>query len=80
MSTFDGIFAGNVTLSLKKEEALVLFEMLADVKQESAVPIRDVAERQAIWNLVCLFESALVEPFMPNYNAIVEEAKKRLAP
>ncbi len=80
MSTFDGIFTGDVSLILKKEVALVLFEMLADVKHESAVPIRDVAERQALWSLVGLFESALVEPFLPNYNAIVEEAKKRLAP
>jgi hypothetical protein len=80
MSTFDEIFTGSVNLILKKEVALVLFEMFADVKQESAVPIRDDAERQAIWNLACLFESALVEPFMPNYNTIIDEAKKRLAP
>ena len=79
MSTFDGIFANDVSLTLKKEEALVLFEMLADIKRESAVPIRDAAERQAIWSLAALFEKALVEPFMPNYDAIVEEAKKRLA-
>lgn len=81
MSTFDELFTGSVSLVLKKETALVLFEMLADIKQDSvAVPIRDDAERQAIWNLVALFESALVEPFMPNYHAIVAEAKKRLVP
>ncbi len=80
MSTNDGVFSGDVSLRLRKEVAIVLFEMLADIKQELAVPIRDDAERQAIWSLVSLFESALVEPFMPNYDAIVEEAKKRLAP
>ena len=80
MGAFDEIFAGKVKLILEKEEALVLFEMLADVKQGSVVPIRDAAARQAIWNLVALFESALVEPFMPNYDAILGEAKKRLAP
>ncbi len=80
MSTFDEIFSGNVTLVMKKEVALVLFDMLSDVEQESAVPIRDAAELQAIWNLVGLFESALVEPFMPNYSAVTAEAKKRLAP
>ena len=80
MSKFDEIFTGSVSLTLKKEVALVLFELLADVDQESAVTIRDVAQRQAIWNLVGLFESSLVEPFMPNYTAIVEEAKRRLAP
>jgi hypothetical protein len=54
--------------------------MFAEVKQESAVPIRDAAERQAIWNLVGLLESTLVELFMPDYKPIVEEAKRRLAP
>jgi hypothetical protein len=80
MSTFDDLFTGNVDLTLKKEVALVLFEMLADVHHESSVPIRDVAQRQAIWSLVCLFESTLAEPCMPNYTDIVEEAKKRLTP
>jgi hypothetical protein len=80
MSTVDGIFTSDVRLVLRKEVALVLFAMLADVKQESVLPIRDASERQAIWSLVALFESALVEPFMPNYDAILEEAKKRLAP
>ena len=79
MSSFDEIFRGNVRLVLKKEEALVLFEMLVDAKQKSAVPIRDIAERHEIRNLVCLFESALVEPFMPNYNDIIEEARRRVA-
>ncbi len=78
ISTLDAIFSNDVSLVLRKEVAVVLFEMLADVKQESAVPIRDAAERQAIWNLLGLLESTLVEPFMPNYNPIVEEAKKRL--
>jgi hypothetical protein len=80
MNTFDEIFAGHVSLILKKEVALVLFEMLADVEQESAVPIRDASELRAIWGLIGLLESALVEPFLPNYTAIVEEAKKRLVP
>jgi len=80
MSTLDAIFSSDVTLVLRKEVAVVLFEMLADVGQQSAVPIQDAAERLAIWNLVGLLESTLVEPFMPNYNPIVEKAKKRLAP
>jgi hypothetical protein len=45
MTSFGDIFTGNVSLTLKKEVALVLFEMLADVKQESVVPIRDIAQR-----------------------------------
>ena len=80
MSTLDRVFSGDLSPRLRKEVAIVLFEMLADLKQEPAVPIRDDAERQAIWSLVCLFEIALVEPFMPNYDVVVEEAKKRLAP
>jgi hypothetical protein len=79
MSTFDEIFVGRVTLCLEKEVALVLFEMLSDAEDESAMPIRDVAERYAIWMLVGRFESALAEPFRPDYGDIVEEAKKRVA-
>jgi hypothetical protein len=79
MNTFDEVFAGTVTLVLKKETALVLFEMLYEVKQDSdVVPIRDDAERRAIWDIAALFESTLVEPFMHNYKAIAAEAKKRL--
>jgi len=80
MRAINEIYTDDVSLILKKEEALVIFEMLAGVKQESAVPIRDIAERQAIWNLVCLLESVLVEPFMPNYGEIIEEAKRWVAP
>ena len=64
MSTLDATFSSDVSLVLRKEVAVVLFEMLADVKQESAVPIRDAAERQAILNLVSLLESTLVELFI----------------
>jgi len=78
VSKFDSVFGNGVSLTLKKEEALVLFAMLVDVKQESAIPIGNAAERQAIWNLVAHFESILVEPFMTDYPDIIEEAKRRL--
>jgi hypothetical protein len=67
----------DVTLTLKKEEALVLFELLANIKEEAAIPIRDGAERRAIWNLAVLFESKLAEPFMHDYAAIIQDAKSR---
>ncbi len=79
MNRFDDLFANGVTLTLKKEEALVLFELLADIKEEAVIPIRDRAERTAIWNLAALFESKLAEPFMQDYAAIIQEAKSRLA-
>ncbi len=70
-----------VTLSLTADEALVLFDLLhrwEDDKQVSAP--RHHAEQVALWNLSCLLESALVEPFDPAYSALVSEARARLVP
>jgi phosphoribosylaminoimidazole carboxylase (NCAIR synthetase) len=42
-------------------EALVLLEMFADFRNEVSVPVRDQAERRALWNLVCNIEKVLPE-------------------
>ena len=74
----DDVFLQPVVLKLSKAEALVLFEMVADIREESAVAIKDTAERQAIWNVAGSFESSIVELFHPNYAELVAEAKRRL--
>ena len=80
MTSFDHVFANDVSLTLKKEEALVLFEMIADVQRQARIPIRNAAERRAIWNLTALLEKTLAEPFMKDYATIIKEAQKRLVP
>ena len=67
-----------VIIELSKSEALVLFEFLARTSDDDSLTVADQAERRALWNLECLFEKALVEPFLPNYLELLEQAKKRL--
>lgn len=78
MSEHSKLFAETVTITLRKDEALVLFEMLANATDAASIPIRDDSERRAIWNLAALFEKTLVEPFMKDYREIVNEAKRRI--
>jgi hypothetical protein len=67
-----------VIIELSKSEALVLFEFLSRTSDDDSLTAPDQAERRALWNLECRFEKALVEPFLPNYQELLEQAKKRL--
>jgi hypothetical protein len=67
-----------VDIKLTKDEALVLFEFLSRFSDEDRLSIKDQAEQRALWNLTCLFEKALVEPFSENWPEIISSARKRL--
>jgi hypothetical protein len=67
-----------VALNLTKAEALILFELLADFHEESSVPVKDQADRIALWNLCCLLEKSLVEIFSPNYKDLLLQARQEL--
>ncbi len=69
-----------VTLSLTKAEALVLFELLSRFSDTDKLSIEHEAENQALWNLCCLLESALVEPFCDNYEELLHDARESLLP
>ena len=58
-----------------KAEALVLFEMLSDFDNQSSIQPIGAAERLALLRLHGALERTLVEPFMPNYKELVNEAK-----
>ena len=68
-----------VQLQLGRAEALVLFEMLADFYSQSCLQINSPAEQLALVRLQGALEKALVEPFMPEYQALIDEARSRLA-
>ena len=61
-----------------KDEALVLFELLHGFRDQAALPIRDNAERAALWTIQATLEKALAEPFLQEYSRILDEAKQRL--
>jgi hypothetical protein len=67
-----------VVIKLTKDEALVLFEFLSRFSDEDKVSIEDQAEQRALWNLACVFEKVLVEPFSENWPDIISEARERL--
>ena len=69
----------SLVVVMTHDAALVLLEMFADLRDEASVPIRDQAERRALWNLVCSIEKVLPEIFSSNYAERVEIAKKNLS-
>ena len=67
-----------VTLRLTSDEALVLFEFLSRFSDDDRLKIEDQAEQRALWNLQCLLEEQLVEPFQSDYNDLLLCASDRL--
>jgi hypothetical protein len=60
MSTQDSL-----SIALTRDEALVLLEMLGDFGDLPSLPVRDQAERRALWNLACILEKAVPEVSSP---------------
>ena len=67
-----------ISLTIGRDEAVILFELLASFHRQSALEIKDDAERISLVRLSGALESTLVEPFSPEYRQIVEAARKRL--
>jgi hypothetical protein len=67
-----------ISLTVGRAEALVLFEMLADFRDQRCLEIHDPAERLALVRLHGALEGILLEPFKPEYRALVDEARSSL--
>ena len=67
-----------VEIKLTKDEALVLFNLVSRFSNEDNLSIQDQSEERALWNLTCVLEKSLSEPFSPEWNKIIEAAKSRL--
>ena len=67
-----------VTLVIGKAEALILFELLANFYRQTALQIKDDAERLALVRLHGALESTLVEPFAKAYGEIISAARSAL--
>jgi hypothetical protein len=66
-------------LTIGRAEALALFELLADFYSQPALEIGDSAERIALVRLHGALEKTLVEPFMPEYKKLIDEARSLLS-
>ena len=67
-----------IKISLTKDEALVLFEMLSRYSDSEKLNIEHQSEERALWNLNCLLEKQLVEPLKENYSELLQAARDRL--
>ena len=65
----------SVTFTIAKAEALVLFDLLADFRDQANLPIRDTAQRAALWFLESRLEKTLVEPFALDYDQALPNAR-----
>ncbi len=69
----------NISLTITKDEALVLFDFLARFNQTEHPDIfEDQAEQKTLWILEAQLEKQLVEPFKSDYKDIVNKARNKI--
>ena len=66
---------GPVIIELTVSEALVLFEYISRCHEQKSLVFEDQAEQRVMWNLEGILESALAEPFRPDYDELLEVAR-----
>ena len=67
------------TFELGRDEALVLFDLLADFHSQPELTLNSSAERLALIRLHGTLEKAMVEPFTPEYQNLLKAARSRLS-
>ena len=65
----------SVTLTLSKQQALVLFEWASNLDSTKHEIFQHPAEEKVIWDITAQLEKALVEPFAPNYRVLLDNAR-----
>jgi len=68
----------NLEISLSRDEALVLFELLFRFAQEKKLSIQYEAENQVLWNVLTYLENSLHEPFGAEYEELFIQARDNL--
>ena len=63
-------------INLNNYEVLVFFDWLVKFVENNE--INDEAEQKILYDLECLLESTLEEPFMENYKNLIHIAKKSI--
>jgi len=67
-----------VTFTLTRDEAIVFFEFLSRFSASDQLKIEHQAEERVLWNLECILESTLQEPFSTNYVQRVADARENV--
>ena len=68
---------GAVVLTLSKAEALVLFEWVHVLEDKDELFV-DQAEQRLLWDISAGLERVLIEPFRPDYTALLDEARSQV--
>jgi hypothetical protein len=65
----------HIKIELSLNEALVLLEFVDRYTNTDQLTIEDQAEQRVLWNICCLLEKVLTEPFVKNYPEMLEKAR-----
>ena len=66
----------SLSITIGKAEAVVLFDLLADFRDQPHLSIRNGAERVVLWMLEACLEKELAEPFRTDYASILDESRR----
>jgi hypothetical protein len=64
-----------ISLKLTREQALVFYEWLARQNTRSEAEFEDQSEQRVLWDLECMLEQVLDEPFVASYSELLEKAR-----
>ncbi len=68
-----------IHLELTKSEAIVLFELLSRINNVKQTDLfEDQSEERILWDLECLLEKQLAEPFRKDYFEILQKAREEV--
>jgi hypothetical protein len=68
-----------ITISLSKNEAIVLFEILSRSTELRSSIIQDKSEKAVFDQLCAGLKSILLEPFQPDFKETLKKAKQEIA-
>ena len=63
-----------VNIELSKEEAIVFFEFLGRFNEND--DFEDQSEQRVLWDIECILEKELSEPFRADYQDIAKKARE----
>lgn len=66
-----------VNIELSKEEVIVFFEFLGRFNENDDLKrFEDQSEQRVLWDIECILEKELSEPFRADYQDIVKKARE----
>ncbi|MDY0781687.1 hypothetical protein [Tenacibaculum sp. IB213877] len=66
-----------VNIELSNDEAIVLFEFLGRFNEkDNSSRFEDQSEQKILWDIECILEKELSEPFRADYQDIVKKARE----